>query len=249
MLECGRSEQFAVTSERSWLSGLPKPDDESAHANANDPYTRESWDVLWLGHCGLQATAGTFNISYDDPHALPWDHLGCPLHNCFAELQRDQSRQQISPNVVPTCTYAYALTGEHAKTVLARVSKERCQSFDMCVYYHCQKGLQRCTSPMPELFHHHKIIGQKHLGGPVAHATGEKQGLEWWQDKHKYTYNVQWGARCNAGQAGEKLETGCRCLPAQFDDVWRSKGHRGESRNMQIWLQHGDVSSTLLVQI
>ncbi|KAI7522865.1 hypothetical protein KC331_g19014, partial [Hortaea werneckii] len=66
-------EQLAAFSDALWTNAGSK----DAH-HQDDPYDKASWDILWLGHCGLELVANTQITYYRDPYALGWDRLtGC----------------------------------------------------------------------------------------------------------------------------------------------------------------------------
>lgn len=188
-----------------------------------DPYRKETWDVLWIGHSGVEFTNGMQTRAYLDPHALPWTRLTSTFNNYYEQVRsKDQSEgsqpQQIFHGATSLATYAWAITRSHAQWLLDDLRSARAQRFDFAMHVHCKGGKQRCTIPVPELMHHHKAIGEVDIGSQ-GNGSVTRKDLDWWKDVHKYTYNIEWSARCNAAGVGEKLVEGWQCLPSKYDDV------------------------------
>ncbi|WPH01363.1 Hypothetical protein R9X50_00420500 [Acrodontium crateriforme] len=182
------------------------------------PYGDDAWDILWLGHYGIEFTADTKIFAYKDKHAMSWDRLVSRFNNYY-EQQRIASRrsQQLIRGVAPLSTYAWAITRQHAQRLLKDFKKTRPQVIDTKLHIDCKGLAHRCMAPVPELFHHHRVTGQARIGEPGAIPAG-KEDLAWWRASHKYTYNVEWSARCNAMESGDLVDGKWQCLPAEGDD-------------------------------
>ena len=76
------------------------------------------------------------------------------------------------------------------------------EAYDVALHRDCKGLRQRCTAPVPELFHHHKVVGEEAIGVEGEAVT---QDLDWYMNRHKWTLNIEWSARCNAAGTGEKL--------------------------------------------
>jgi hypothetical protein len=74
------------------------------------PYGDE-WDVLWIGHCGVEYPSRTLVSHHDDPHSMLWGSLTSQF-NGYYEVQSTnlQQSQQLLDNVAPLSTYAFAVT-------------------------------------------------------------------------------------------------------------------------------------------
>lgn len=189
----------------------------------SDPFHSEDWDILWLGHCGIESTNAIATRTYSDPKALPWSRLTSTFNNYYEQmLSNEQLRslqvQQILYNATALSTYAWAITRSHAQWLLAELRSSRTQEFDIALHVRCKGGKQRCAIPVPELMHHHKVLGEVAIS-TQGNGTVARKDLGWWRGAHKYTYNVEWSARCNAAGVGEKLAEGWQCLPGKYDDV------------------------------
>lgn len=188
-----------------------------------DPYRKDEWDVFWLGHYGIEFTNTVSTRTYSDPHALPWSRLTSPFNNYY-EQQRDKEQsdgpqaQQIMFNATSLATFAWAITRFHAEWLLNDLRSRRAQQFDVAMHVHCKGGKQRCMIPVPELMHHHKAVGEIDIG-TQGNGSVARKDLDWWKGVHKYTYNIEWSARCNAAAIGEKLKEAWQCLPGRYDDL------------------------------
>ena len=111
----------------------------------------------------------------------------------------------------------YANNSDRAKKLLEELRKSRPQVIDTKLHISCKGLAHRCMAPVPELFHHHRVTGQARIGEPGAAPSG-RETLNWWRTSHKYTYNVEWSARCNALQSGDQVGNKWQCLPGESDD-------------------------------
>ena len=53
--------------------------------------------------------------------------------------------------------------------------------------------------------------------GKSGNLDDDKHDLNWWRTRHKYTYNIEWSARCNAAGVGEKIGKRWQCMPGKYD--------------------------------
>lgn len=52
-------------------------------------YAKDIWEVLWVGHYGVEFTENVSIISYDDPYALPWERLTSNFNNYYEAMRPD----------------------------------------------------------------------------------------------------------------------------------------------------------------
>lgn len=190
------------------------------------PYREHEWDILWLGHPGIEYVEGTEVYEYDDAHALPWHRLFSVENRYYERIAEGEygiTRPHLLYNVVPCIgSWAYATTRAHALGMLRRFSAEDSglrangKHFDNLLSEDCSSGKVRCVAPAPELFHHQQVLGEK----PINEAGNRSsQGLEWYKQHHKYSYNIEWSARCNAAEVGERIGDRWQCLPNKDDPL------------------------------
>lgn len=229
-----------VKSQMSLLADAVSGKDEKSR-NPSDPYNYADWDVLWIGHFGIEFTEQTHISHYKDPHALPWAALKSDFNNYYeqqkaAESNSGSTTQQLIRQIAPLSSYAWAITRTHAKWLVEELTKTRAQEFDVQLHILCRGLRQRCIAPVPELMHHHRVTGSESISQFKAEAAGDSsvthdskvlswwqrmfsddEGLDWWRNATKYTYNVEWSARCNAGESGDRLNDKWQCLPKDDD--------------------------------
>ncbi|KAK3683133.1 hypothetical protein LTR37_020520 [Vermiconidia calcicola] len=186
------------------------------------PYGKD-WDVLWIGHYGVEVTQNTREVSYTDPFALDWGLLTSTFTDYY-ELrlppkdseQPKELQQRLLLNAAPMSTYAFALTRSNAERLIRKLKDAPVQRFDIALHTGC-KGLEhRCVVPAPALLHHHKVTGDQSILNSAAEQNGARD-LPWWRGQHTYTYNIEWSARCNAGRVGEKIGDRWQCMPGTYD--------------------------------
>ena len=186
------------------------------------PYGKDQWDVFWVGHYGVEDTHATTVVDYVDQYALPWDHLTSNFNNYYEQLSAAQigqePQQRMLLSAAPMGTYAFALTRASAQRLARKIRDEHVQQFDLAIHIDCKGLKHRCMAPVPALMHHHRVKGQKSIQLSGDQNDG-KHDFSWWRDKHKYTYNIQWSARCNAAGTGEKLGDRWQCMPGRYDDL------------------------------
>ena len=202
--------------------GIDRTQEEVLSELATYPYGKEKWDVFWMGHYGIELTNDQSIVHYDDPYALPWERLTSSFNNYY-ELLRPESehpgrrqQQQIMLSAAPMGTYAFALTRETARKIVKELRDERTQQFDYALHVKC-KGMEfKCSAPVPALMHHHRVIGEN---STVRDDTtgGSGHDLKWWRKTHKYTYNIEFSARCNAEKVGERIGDRWQCMPGRYD--------------------------------
>lgn len=184
------------------------------------PYGNDRWDVLWIGHYGIEALPKSQVVPYTDPYALSWNRLTSNFNNYLDQIraaatETDQEQpQQILITGAPMGTYAFALSRSNAQRLVKKLRDKHVQQFDLALHIDCKGLVHRCVAPVPAMMHHHRVTGQKAL----VKAGNQDDGihdLHWWRHQHKYTYNVEWSARCNAAGVGEKLGDRWQCMPGR----------------------------------
>ena len=189
----------------------------------SNPYRDGDWDIFWPGHFGMAFVKGTEIVKYSDPYALPWSQLSTTFNDYYEQMASQSEPefpepQQVVFNVAPLATFAYAVTRTHAARLLHKMRKEGTHKFDDALHVDCKGLAHRCVAPVPQLFHHHKLTGERSLS-TKAHQEDGPQDMSWYMNQHKYTFNIEWSARCNAAGLGEKLGDKWQCLPNVHDPI------------------------------
>ncbi|KAM0809255.1 putative Glycosyltransferase family 25 protein [Seiridium cardinale] len=156
----------------------------------DSPYG-DTWDLLWLGHCGDDVPATGSIVSQID-QTLPDSALYRQVYGEYGYIS-PQLRMVHRTNI-PTCTYAYALTSRAALKIytLTHSGSDRIITVDLREW--CARGVLRCVIVNPELFHHHKKAGELSSEIAVIEGWDEIAGPE----KFDYTANIRYSARCNS---------------------------------------------------
>ncbi|KAI0420364.1 hypothetical protein F5X98DRAFT_331914 [Xylaria grammica] len=172
---------------------------------SSSPYG-DSWDVLWLGHCGevfpeqLPENEGKPKhpkyIILNDETVPPRDKLtGLVDFSDHPEFTR-----WVHVSGGPICSFAYALSQRGARKVLFDLSIDHLGApFDNALAGFCRDGASgnpdglqpKCLSVTPPVFFHHRakgrVSGDSDIQG-VTNADVREKGT---------TENIMWSARNN----------------------------------------------------
>ncbi|KAI6852258.1 hypothetical protein KC323_g9495, partial [Hortaea werneckii] len=118
-------EQLAAFSDTLWTNAGSK----DAH-HQDDPYDKASWDIIWLGHCGLELVANTQITYYRDPYALGWDRLTVCLNDWYDQQQRHGIPQTVLRGAAPIGSYAYGVHRRRAMSLVEENSNRTGRAFD-----------------------------------------------------------------------------------------------------------------------
>ncbi|KAI5358448.1 hypothetical protein Slin15195_G108970 [Septoria linicola] len=216
--------QMELVSKAFWDHANLAPESRGSAEEVLHPYREHEWDIFWPGHFGMSFIEGSDVFKYHDPHALPWDRLTTQFNNYYEQMAAGSSKQaepqQLIFNVAPLATFAYAITKAHAARLVQKFRQDKTHKFDNAVHIDCVGRVHRCVAPVPQLFHHHQVVGEK-----ASSSEGKQdesvavQDLKWYRTRHRYTYNIEWSARCNAAGVGEKLGEKWQCLPGKYDPM------------------------------
>lgn len=137
-----------------------------------------SWDIIWLGHCGdyFDANRG-MNIpnikAYADPAMPTLDRLHSWTRDFLLGLGAENQQRLVHKSVSPLCSFAYAVTrpaamrlyNELAVREPSRGQGNPCKAYDVRLLEACRDEGMKCITVNPELFHH------SHTQSEIAQAT------------------------------------------------------------------------------
>lgn len=190
--------------------------DSDAPGTTEDPWSHNTWNVLWLGHMGVELSYTSELEEYQDPFALPFERLISGFNDLYAHL-RDTSRSQlVVRNAAPMASWAYVVNRQSAHYIIDAIQTDR-RLLDETIHILCKGSKLRCVARVPELFHQHHVVGAS--GIDVDAKDDGIQDLRWAGRRHQYTYNIQWSAQCNAAGIGERLGSLWQCMPSQYDHM------------------------------
>ncbi|GAB7361298.1 hypothetical protein MBLNU230_g1357t1 [Neophaeotheca triangularis] len=165
---------------------------QPAHPSA--PYGL-AWDVLWLGHCGDPP-------HLDAPHILYNDSTAADIHTWrggdkWIKTQLNSSQRAVHFSNSPVCTFAYGVTAQGAKNVLAIAAEGKGGAFDLMLMNACKNKALRCVTVNPEIFDpYHPAEGEESEVGAGDHGEEFKSKSSNLRKGH--TDNVMRSARCLA---------------------------------------------------
>ena len=180
----GSTQQFVSSSLQ--LADVPK----------SSPYG-DGWDVLWLGHCGMEVPSDGPKVVHHNDDTVPeprylhsWDQLAesplmmYPPHTRVAMNQKEG-----------VCSLAYAVSQAGARSILLDLGLRRMDhAFDIMLRQWCEgtNGHEKhvCLGVLPQLFDHHRRAGPSDIDSDIAtpHDTYRDEA---------FTLNIRWSVRMN----------------------------------------------------
>jgi len=118
-------------------------------AGSETPYGLD-WDVIWMGHCGDPPDFEQVrHVTYEDPTVLPLEKYRNINKHVTTQLKPGQRAVHFS--VGPICTWAYAVSANGARKLLAEASDGHNGAYDLMLMEKCKIKL-RCITVNIELF-------------------------------------------------------------------------------------------------
>ena len=159
------------------------------------------WDILWLGHCGCLFPKASDNnvplgravISNDttvpEPQHVKMQFGDSELVQTYPAHTRVVSRAWRN-----SCTVGYGLSLPGAGRLLYELSVRKMSGpTDLMMQSLCQgtdnRPLHTCLSVQPQLFQHHRPVGDKASFSDITDHGG--------YNEKAYTRNVKWSTRLN----------------------------------------------------
>lgn len=166
-----------------------------AKKHTTAPYGSQ-WDIMWLGHCSdppPNENEGKI-VFFGDNTTAPIDkYRGLNPH--VKDVVKDGQRA-VHYSVNPVCTFAYAVSHQGARTLLAHASLGRGGAFDLMLMHACQDKVVKCISVNPEVFDPYNTAE----GGTSEVRAGDA-GVEFDPNAGMamgHTDNILHSARCQA---------------------------------------------------
>jgi hypothetical protein len=157
----------------------------------------DGWDVLWLGHCGMNFKTGESRVIHANDITVPetqylrsWDaNEETPL-----AIYPNHTRISI-PQSDGVCSLAYAVSQKGARSILHSIGLEKLDNaFDIMLRNFCAgtdgREQHRCFGVLPQIFDHHRRKGSVSGDSDIA-DHGERN-----RDK-ALTLNIRWSVRMN----------------------------------------------------
>lgn len=193
----GPTEGVLNTVEEISFDGLPR-----IVPPTTSPYG-DNWDLLWLGHCGMQFPSVGQNdipkgrVIHVDDETVPEKRYLYSFANPFTLVESYPEHTRAVHHVQEgVCSLGYAVSQKGAQRMLHEIAlKDISDGFDILLRFFCEgaKGRRRhiCLASQPGLFHHHRPAGPESAQSDIGnHGEG-------WRDQ-SLTDMVRWSTRLNA---------------------------------------------------
>ncbi|KAL2819716.1 hypothetical protein BJX63DRAFT_381522 [Aspergillus granulosus] len=150
-------------------------------SNSISPYGSD-WDILWLGHCGIECNPDLPSfLTPDDPTILPPHHFLPYWRDPPAQDRPDDSRLTCSIRD-GVCSIVYAVSLRGAQRILAALSVNPSElasqidtgaQFDVSLGRLCGSGHLNCFAPYPSLTGGYRPAGATSKGSDINGLEGE----------------------------------------------------------------------------
>lgn len=183
-------------------------------APAASPYG-DGWDVLWLGHCGMDfAPAGSRIIHFNDATVPETQYLRSWDNKAETPLAVYPNHTRVAmPLSEGVCSLAYAVSQKGARSILHSIGLEQLDdAFDIMLRHFCvgSNGRQahRCLGVLPQIFDHHwRKVSSSSDSDIEDHGTSTREKAD--------TPNIRWSVRLNM----DRLLSGETMLEDQYPDT------------------------------
>ncbi|KAL4804040.1 hypothetical protein BDV18DRAFT_162451 [Aspergillus unguis] len=182
------------------------------------------WDILWLGHCGIEC-------SLTAPYYLTPEDLTVPSPEHFLPYWRDPPPHNRAPTARMTCpitdgvcSIMYAVSFRGAQRILAALSSNPFglaeqidigAQFDVSLGRMCGAGYLRCYAPYPALTGGYKAAGTAAKGSDInGSGEGEDGGEGEGPVQEPFSHGVVYSTMLNI----KRILAGERAV-ATWDDV------------------------------
>ncbi|KAM0723668.1 hypothetical protein Q7P37_000656 [Cladosporium fusiforme] len=161
-------------------------------AGPDTPYGLD-WDIIWMGHCGDPPDfKNKPYVAYNDDTVLPLDKYENINHDIITQLKAGQRAVHFSSS--PICTWAYAVSAEGARKVMAEASEGRGGAFDLLLMDRCKNQMWKCITVNIELFDDYHPAGGEQ--SEIRAGEGEQDPEPAASKAMGRTKNILKSARC-----------------------------------------------------
>lgn len=180
----------------------------------------DNWDVLWLGHCGMQFSLEgnrlipKGRVIHRGDETVPETRYLWSLNDPFSlKDEYPEHTRAVHHAVEGICTLGYAVSQRGARELLREVAmRDVSDAFDFLLRFFCEgfKGRKKhtCLTVQPALINHHRPAG------PLSAASDIGDHGDGYQD-NAMTDMVRWSTRLNA----ETLVDGGNVFHDQFPNA------------------------------
>ncbi|XDG10258.1 hypothetical protein ABKA04_009873 [Annulohypoxylon sp. FPYF3050] len=185
----------------------------------SSPYG-DGWDVLWIGHCGMDFPFEENSIipkgrviHSNDETVAPKEHLWAFNSPYTLKEKYPEHTRAVHHVQEGVCSLGYAVSQSGARKLLYEVGlKDLTAAFDLLLRFFCEgtqgRKYHNCLTVQPALFHHHRPAG------PLSSYSDISNHGEGFKEKST-TDVVRWSVRLNA----DVLLEGGTQISDQYPDV------------------------------
>ncbi|PPJ50604.1 hypothetical protein CBER1_05724 [Cercospora berteroae] len=160
----------------------------------------DDWDLLWLGHCGMDLPAVGGNLpmgraAYHDPTVPPMKKmkLRSKFENELREAYGEHTRI-VSHTADPLCSIAYAVSQRGARKLLYEMGVHKLDAAaDLMFAWACDgtngRKMHNCLTVNPQIFNQHRAAGPLSKASDIQNYKGKI--------RHSSTENVMYGTKVN----------------------------------------------------
>ncbi|KAJ5648912.1 uncharacterized protein N7484_002635 [Penicillium longicatenatum] len=170
------------------------------NTKTSSPYG-DDWDILWLGHCGLECKTNLpYYESEDDLTVLEPRHF-LPYWRDPPAIERSDHSRMVCTAQDAVCTSFYAVSYHGAQKLLAALSVnpsglaeeiEIGSQIDVAVGRMCGHGYLRCFAPYPAITGVFRSAGAAEKGSDIhQEGAGDTVGFASWGMLYSTMLNVQ----------------------------------------------------------
>lgn len=165
----------------------------------SSPYG-DLWDVMWLGHCGMDIPSDSSMVIHEKDDTVPevhhlkiWDEKALSPLKDYPPHTRLVMHQKEG-----VCSLAYAVSQKGARQLLYQLGLQRLEGpFDIMLRQFCEgsngEEAHVCLGVLPQLFDHHRRAGPKDADSDISSSNGQFR-------QRAYTPNIRQAVRMNMAQ-------------------------------------------------
>jgi hypothetical protein len=150
-------------------------------SHSNSPYGND-WDILWLGHCGIECNPSHPSYLTPNDPTIPPPHHFLPYWRDEPPQNRPNTSRLTCPIIDGVCSLLYAVSLRGAQRILSALSVNPSHlaadidtgaQFDVSLGRLCGSGYLKCFAPYPALTGGYRPAGAKGKGSDINGDQGE----------------------------------------------------------------------------
>ncbi|KAJ5523753.1 hypothetical protein N7494_010403 [Penicillium frequentans] len=170
------------------------------NTKTSSPYG-DDWDILWLGHCGLECKTNLPYYESEDDLTVLEPHHFLPYWRDPPAIERSDRSRMVCTVRDAVCTSFYAVSYHGAQKLLAALSVNPSglaeeidigAQIDVALGRMCGHGYLRCFAPYPAITGIFRSAGAAEKGSDIhQEGAGDTVGFASWGMLYSTMLNVQ----------------------------------------------------------